>query len=83
MASTNPVKYNGGVGYHQENIYDIEYNRAIARTLYVESTVNVVNAKSSKGKVRPGQMNLFSAKDLKKLGIKTPVKDAQEDEDIQ
>ena len=28
-------------------------------------------------------MNLFSAKDLKKLGIKSPVKDAQEDEDIQ
>ena len=66
--------YNGGPGYHQENIFDAEYNRAIARTLYVESTVNVVNtrSKSSYAKVKPGQMNLFNAKDLKKMGIKAP-----------
>ena len=54
MADNGPVQYQGGAGYHQENIYDIEYNRAIARTLYVEYTVNVVNAKTSKGKVKPG-----------------------------
>ena len=66
--------YHGGPGYHQENIFDAEYNRAVARTLYVESTVNVVNtrSKSSYAKVKPGQMNLFNAKDLKKMGIKAP-----------
>lgn len=41
---------------------DTEVNRALARELYVESTVNVVNPSSRKsaGKVKPGQMNLFN-----------------------
>jgi hypothetical protein len=37
-------------------------NRALARELYVESTVNEVNPRSkrSPGKIKPGQMNLFN-----------------------
>lgn len=43
---------------------DPEVNRAIARELYVNSTVNVVNPSSRKSpsKVKPGQMNLFNPK---------------------
>lgn len=41
-----------------------DVNRALARELYVESTVNVVNpsAKNSPSKIKPGQMNLFNPK---------------------
>ena len=43
---------------------DPEVNRAVARELYVNSTVNVVNPSSRKSpsKVKPGQMNLFNPK---------------------
>ena len=44
--------------------FDPEVNRALARELYVDSTVNVVNPsggkKGSPSKVKPGQMNLFN-----------------------
>ena len=41
-----------------------EVNRAVARELYVNSIVNVVNPSSRKSarKVKPGQMNLFNPK---------------------
>ena len=46
---------------------DPEINRAVARELYVNSTVNVVNPSSRKSpsKVKPGQMNLFNPKGQK------------------
>jgi len=46
---------------------DTEINRALARELYVESTVNVVNPSNRRtsGKVKPGQMNLFNPKGQK------------------
>ena len=42
--------------------FDPEVNRALARELYVESTVNEVNPRSKKspGKIKPGQMNVFN-----------------------
>jgi hypothetical protein len=48
-----------------------DINRALARELYVESTVNVVNpsSKNSPGKVKPGQMNLFNPKGQKDLRL--------------
>jgi len=47
--------------------HETEINRALARELYVESTVNVVNPSNrrSGGKVKPGQMNLFNPKGQK------------------
>ena len=45
-----------------------ELNRALARELYVESTVNVVSpGKNSPSKIRPGQMNLFNPKGQQNL----------------
>lgn len=48
----------------QEYTLDPEVNRAVARELYVNQTVNVVSAsgKKSPSKVKPGQMNLFHPK---------------------
>jgi len=48
-------------------INDTEINRALARELYVDSTVNVVNPSNRRngGKVKPGQMNLFNPKGQK------------------
>jgi len=42
--------------------YDPEINRALARELYVEATVNVVdpNSRKANGKVKRGQMNVFN-----------------------
>ena len=42
-------------------------NRALARELYVDSTVHVVNPTSRRksDKVKPGQMNLFNPKGQK------------------
>ena len=42
-------------------VYDQEVNRALAREMYIENTVNEVNprAKGSPSKIKPGQMNLF------------------------
>lgn len=50
-----------------ESGLDPEINRAVARELYVNSTVNVVNPSSRKSpsKVKPGQMNLFNPKGQK------------------
>lgn len=49
-------------GYNQEGPFEPDLNRAIARELYVDSTVNVVNptGKYNGAKVKPGQMNLFN-----------------------
>ena len=63
-----------------------EVNRALARELYVDSLVNVVNPSAKKGtggKVIPGQMNLFnpSGKDIKlspRKGEASPRKLQQE-----
>ena len=40
---------------------DPEFRRTLARELYVDETVNVVNS-SKKSQVKPGQMNLFNPK---------------------
>ena len=57
--------YGGGVPLDDEVP---EFNRALARELYVESTVNVVNPNSrSPAKIKPGQMNLFNPKGQKNL----------------
>ena len=47
----SPKKYS-----HFDKVFDPEVNRALARELYVDSTVNVVNpsSKKSPGKVKPG-----------------------------
>ena len=59
----------GGIGY-EANMFDPEVNRAIARELYVDSTVNVVNQGSkSANKVIPGRMNLFNPKGQPKLAM--------------
>ena len=55
------------LGYDQEGVFDPEVNRAIARELYVDSTVNVVNSKLKGGGIKPGQMNLFNPKGQKSL----------------
>jgi hypothetical protein len=51
--------------------YDPEVNRALARELYIDATVNVVNPagqkKGSPSKVKPGQMNLFNPIGQKQL----------------
>jgi len=47
-----------------------EFNRVIARELYVDSTINEVST-SKKGKVIPGKMNLFTP-----MGKKTVTIDA-------
>jgi hypothetical protein len=41
---------------------DPELNRALARELYIQENINVVNTKDKKSpsKVKPGQMNLFN-----------------------
>lgn len=58
----SPLRRGAGTGY--EYSMDPEINRAVARELYVNSTVNVVNPSSRKSpsKVKPGQMNLFNPK---------------------
>lgn len=45
-----------------DDTFDPELNKAIARELYVEDTINVVNPtnRKSPNKVKPGQMNLFN-----------------------
>lgn len=50
---------------------DPEVSRALARELYIEETVNVVNPgkRGSPGKVKPGQMNLFNPAGQKNLEI--------------
>lgn len=62
----SPKRY-ASPGRRQENygVLDPELNRALARELYVDSTVNVVNPsgrRKSNAKVKPGQMNLFNPK---------------------
>ena len=54
LRQTSPMRRAGGYEYTQE--YDPEINRAVARELYVNSTVNVVNPSSRKSpnKVKPG-----------------------------
>ena len=52
--------------------FDREVNRAIARELYVDSQVNVVNPSGQTGRlpknaVKPGQMNLFNPVGIKGL----------------
>ena len=51
MRSPGRLGQGGGMDYEVPDI-----NRALARELYVESTVNVVNpsSKNSPGKVKPG-----------------------------
>ena len=39
-----------------------DINRAVARELYIDSTVNVVNKVNGKPNIKPGQMNLFNPK---------------------
>ena len=58
-----------------DNGIDPEINRAVARELYVNSTVNVVNPSSRKSpsKVKPGQMNLFNPKG-KKIDTSTSLR---------
>lgn len=51
---------------------DTELNRAVARSMYVDATVNVVNPTASSGKLRKdavkaGQMNLFNPAGVKGL----------------
>jgi len=61
----SPGRLGSPTRYHlNESVYDPDVNRALARELYVDSTVNVVNpsSRASPGKVRPGQMNLFNPK---------------------
>jgi len=60
-----------------------ELNRALARELYIESTVNVVNAggKNSPSKIRPGQMNLFNPKGQKSLTYQPRSPQKQEETD--
>ena len=59
-----------GVRDLYDDRFDPEFNRALARELYVDSTVNVVNAKrNSPGKVKPGQMNFFNPKGQKDLTV--------------
>lgn len=55
------------LGYDQDGVFDPEVNRAIARELYVDSTVNVVNPRTKGGGIKPGQMNLFNPKGQKSL----------------
>jgi len=52
------------IGYDPSGPFEPDLNRAIARELYVDSTVNVVNptGKMNGAKVKPGQMNLFNPK---------------------
>ena len=52
----SPTKYQ-----NKDKAFDQEINKALARELYIDSTVNVVKAVDGKysGKVKPGQMNLF------------------------
>lgn len=66
-----------GIGY--ANHFDPEVNRAIARELYVDSTVNVVNpgAKST-SKVVPGRMNLFNPKGQKNLAVSVSKRSLEE-----
>ena len=67
----SPGRKRGGVGYDQSGPFEPELNRAIARELYVDSTVNVVNpsGKMNGAKVKPGQMNLFNPRGQPSLGI--------------
>lgn len=66
-----------GIGY--ANHFDPEVNRAIARELYVDSTVNVVNPGSkSAGKVVPGRMNLFNPKGQKNLAVSVSKRSLEE-----
>jgi hypothetical protein len=47
-----------------------DINRALAREMYIESTVNVVSpGKNSPAKIKPGQMNLFNPKGQKNLTV--------------
>lgn len=52
----SPKKRNGIIGYDQNGPFEPDLNRAIARELYVDSTVNVVNptGKFNGSKVKPG-----------------------------
>jgi hypothetical protein len=57
-------------GYVATTPYDSEFNRAVARSMYVDATVNVVNPTASTGKLRKdavkaGQMNLFNPAGIK------------------
>jgi hypothetical protein len=52
----SPGKKRGIIGYDQNGPFEPELNRAIARELYVNSTVNVVNptGKMKGSHVKPG-----------------------------
>ena len=63
MRVSSPSRVAGG--YSAAYTLDPEINRAVARELYVNSTVNVVSGggtRKSPNKVKPGQMNLFHPK---------------------
>jgi len=70
--SVNNVASTAQIGSRQKspspNRLSPDVSRALARELYIESTVNVVNAggRKSPSKVKPGQMNLFNPQGLKK-----------------
>lgn len=56
-AMASPGRVGSPTRYHKKELaYDAEVNRAFAREMYVNSTVNVVNpsSKRSPGKVKPG-----------------------------
>ena len=78
----------GGIGYVQGTPLESDLNRAVARELYVDSTVNVVNPKGRGANVKPGQMNLFNPKGQPSLGLSISkrslelVEDAEEREEL-
>jgi hypothetical protein len=45
----------------QMSTLDPEISRIMARQIYVDETVNVVSPDRKKGRVKPGQINLFSS----------------------
>jgi hypothetical protein len=57
-AKVSNVKHPKKLGFAQVGTHESEFNRIAARELYINSTVNEVSA-LKKGKVIPGQMNLF------------------------
>ena len=64
----SPPRY---VEENVDHVLDPEINRALARELYVDSTVHVVGGGKKKGKgVKPGQMNLFHPKGAAALQYK-------------
>ena len=70
--SPSPTRAEIISGYMVDGPYDSELNRAVARSMYVDATVNVVNPTATTGKLRKdavkaGQMNLFNPAGIKGL----------------